>query len=283
MRQFSCGLVCFAASLVCITAAPHAFAFCRTTTCDVAGGHCARDANGCSLDGSPLSWAHGCLQVNVESGSLLRGISRDEVAQATQQALLTWTQARCERSEPALAFDVVASEEHDKYGVGAIRFRDQDWPHHDLRTNVALTTLTIDKSNGRILGADVELNSFGQPFFKDGSSSRYDLELVLLHEMGHVLGLGHSSEENSRMRAEYREPVHRQRWLSHDDERGVCAAYPPTRAPSCLAAGGISLCETLEECRWVALVLLSASWGVFGVLWRYRYGVWRRRASALGR
>ncbi len=263
--------------------ADDAAGFCRTTTCDVSREPCARDAQGCALDGNGLAWSDGCLRVGVEGGSQLRGISVGDVASATANALATWSHATCGRpgvgawgpAGPALAFDVRSLERGSSLvGGSAVRFRDRDWPHHDLHTNVALTTLTIEKSTGVIVEAAVELNSFSQPFFSDGSSNRYDLELVLLHEMGHVLGLSHSGVESSRMTAEYGEPEDRRRWLSNDDEQGVCSAYPPTRTPSCVAPGGTpSLCETLEECRWVALVMLSMCWAVFGVLWRYRYRV----------
>jgi hypothetical protein len=265
----------------------HALAYCRTTTCDVTSGECARDVHGCATVGHALSWPSGCIPVRVEGGSRLRGISVDDVRQAATKALGTWTQAECGGgSLPSLTFQVAATEDMKGVvdGASAVRFRDRDWPHHDLNTNVALTTLTIDKTTGHVLNADVELNSFAQPFFSDGSLSKYDLELVLLHEMGHVLGLGHSRAATSKMSASYFEPSHGLRWLSGDDELGVCSAYPPTRSPMCLATmGEFSLCETLEECRWVALALLCSCWGVFGVFWRYRYRVYVSRRKAHGR
>lgn len=267
----------------------HAAAYCRTTTCDVGGGECERDAQGCSSEGQTLIWPTGCVPVRIEGGSALRRISVDDLTLAATNALDTWTQAECGvGARPALAFDIVAADEAGSSsraaGASAVRFRDQDWPHHDLNTNVALTTLTIDKTTGHVLDADVELNSFAQPFFSGGSLSRYDLELVLLHEMGHVIGLGHSSAVASRMSSHYFEPTHGLRWLAGDDELGVCSAYPPTRSPVCLATvGGFSLCETLEECRWVALFLLCACWAVFGIFWRYRYRVYVSHRKALGR
>lgn len=260
-------------------------AYCQTTTCDVAHEPCVRDAQGCAIEGRALVWPSGCIPVRVEGGSPLRGIDVGDVTQAATKALVTWTQAECgSGGGPALAFDVALQSPPQSAGISAVRFRDQDWPHHDLHTNVALTTLTIDKATGHIMNADVELNSFSQPFFSDGSLTKYDLELVLLHEMGHVLGLGHSRAAASKMSAEYAEPRLGLRWLGSDDEHGVCAAYPPTRSAVCSASlGGFSLCETLEECRWVALLLLSSCWAVFGVFWRYRYRVYVSRRKAYAR
>lgn len=267
-----------ALALVSLSVPPHARAFCQATTCDVSQGDCLRDNQGCALVGRELTWTTGCVEMRVEGGSLLRGVSLGDVSDATSNALATWSQARCgSESTPAIAYAVVSGPLDDpNEASGAVRFLDGEWPHHDLHSNVALTTLTVDRSTGHILRANVDLNSFAQPFFNDGALTRYDLELVLLHEMGHVLGLSHSRFEASRMSAQYAVPEHRQRWLSKDDEQGVCAAYPPTRAPSCLATvGPLSLCETLEECRWVALGLLTLCWSVFGLLWRYRHGLCR--------
>lgn len=254
-----------------------AFGYCRTTTCDVTREACSRDELGCATEGLLLSWPSGCIPVRVEGGSQLRGIAMADVTEAANNALGTWTQAKClHGTVPSLMFDVAPAESavEARNGTSAVRFRDEDWPYHDLDANVALTTLTVDKITGNILDADVELNSFSKPFFSGGTLTKYDLELVLLHEMGHVLGLGHSGVDRSRMSAKYAEPSHGLRWLSDDDERGVCATYPPARSPQCLASvTRVSLCDTLEDCRWVALVLLSLCWGVFGVLWRYRYRV----------
>lgn len=278
--MFACGV-----GLALSSGAARCLAFCQTTTCDVAHEPCVRDAQGCAVDGHVLTWPSGCIPVRVEGGSPLRRISVGDVTQAASKALATWTQAECgSGGGPALAFDVAPQDSALSAGASAVRFRDRDWPHHDLHTNVALTTLTIDKTTGHIMDADVELNSFSQPFFSDGSLTKYDLELVLLHEMGHVLGLSHSRAAASKMSAEYAEPRLGLRWLASDDEHGVCAAYPPTRSAVCSASvGGFALCETLEECRWVALVMLSLCWAVFGVFWRYRYRVYVSRRKGYSR
>jgi hypothetical protein len=57
--------------------------------------------------------------------------------------------------------------------------------------------------------------------------SVYDLETVLLHELGHVLGLGHSSDTNAVMVATYADV---RRNLRIDDQRGVTYLYPEAGA-----------------------------------------------------
>lgn len=259
-----------------------AFAYCRATTCDVAQTECARDAAGCSLDGVPLTWDGQCVGVNVGAGSVTRRISARQVEHAVRSAFGTWSQASCGHEQgPAFGYYVTSSDDALSPGLdgqNGVHFRDRDWPYHDLHSNVALTTLSIDRLTGRILDADVELNSFAQPFFSRSDFTKYDLELVLLHEAGHVLGLSHSTAGASQMAERYAEPENGLRWLAVDDEHAICNAYPASVAGhACqLSRAGFSLCETLEHCRWVAVVLLSACWAVFGLLWRYRFRLYRR-------
>lgn len=259
-----------------------AWAFCRTTTCDVASIECARDVAGCSLDGVPLTWDGQCVGVQVGAGSVTRGISALQVEHAVRRAFGTWSQASCGHEHgPAFGYYVTSNEYALTSGLdgqNAVHFRDRDWPHHDLHSNVALTTLSIDRLTGRIIDADVELNSFAQPFFSRSDFTKYDLELVLLHEAGHVLGLSHSTVGASKMAAHYAEPESGLRFLAADDEHAICDAYPSSVVgQSCeLSRAGFALCDTLEHCRSVAVVLLSACWVVFGLLWRYRFSLYRR-------
>ena len=57
--------------------------------------------------------------------------------------------------------------------------------------------------------------------------SGYDVKTVMLHENGHVVGLGHSSASDSIMQATYAGVQH---VLGTDDARGVTYLYPEANA-----------------------------------------------------
>jgi hypothetical protein len=71
--------------------------------------------------------------------------------------------------------------------------------------------------------ADTALNSRFR--WTTGSGSGYDVETVLLHEIGHSLGLDHSSVSGAVMEATY---AGVRRSLHEDDKRGVTYLYPET-------------------------------------------------------
>jgi hypothetical protein len=64
----------------------------------------------------------------------------------------------------------------------------------DLDRVLGSTSFLIDTSTGEIVEADVFFNTrFTWSVAPQGETGRIDLESVVLHELGHVLGLGHSA------------------------------------------------------------------------------------------
>ena len=63
----------------------------------------------------------------------------------------------------------------------------------DLDRVLGSTSFTLDNVSGEILEADIFFNSmFAWSASSGGTDGRHDIESIALHEVGHLLGLGHS-------------------------------------------------------------------------------------------
>ena len=237
-----------AGALAVLFAAGPAGAFCRTTTCDVdmAQSDCTWDGDNCATSGHPLFWEDSCSWFGVQQdGSTKRHITHDQLHSAVANAFTKWGKANCGGGKtPSFAMqdtdelygDVVcAQREFNKSAANANvwMFRDADWPYVGAATTIALTTLSVEISTGRILDADVEINSYRTNITTSDVNVGADLDSIVTHESGHFLGLAHSPVADATMFANYSPSSVSIRTLSTDDEQGICAVYPPGKAPAC--------------------------------------------------
>ncbi|MCK5688117.1 matrixin family metalloprotease, partial [Myxococcota bacterium] len=109
-------------------------------------------------------------------------------------------------------------------------FYDQDWPHGGSSCSIiALTTVTYKAQNGEIIDADIEYNSEYCGFTIVGelsSSDPVDLMNTAVHEIGHVVGLGHSTNSLSTMYPQAFGNETHKRDLACDDKTGIVFKYP---------------------------------------------------------
>lgn len=72
----------------------------------------------------------------------------------------------------------------------------------DMDRVLAATTFTVNTVTGEIVESDIFFNSaFPWSTAAGGESNRYDVESIALHEVGHLLGLGHSALGETELRA----------------------------------------------------------------------------------
>ena len=117
------------------------------------------------------------------------GVTPGQLRGAVERAAATWSSV--ESANVRFAFQGMTSAEADG-GDGRTVLGFIDRP--ELDRVLGATSFTIDVVTGEIAEADIFFNSrFAFSVAPNGEPERVDLEAVVLHELGHLLGLGHSA------------------------------------------------------------------------------------------
>jgi hypothetical protein len=125
------------------------------------------------------------------------GVTATQLANAVSRGFQEW-------GRPA---DVVLSSQFVGY-TGAEPFVDDTLSvigfqsRSDLDRTLGATTFQIDSATGAIVESDIFLNStFDWSVASNGDATRFDVESIIVHELGHFLGLGHSALGETQPRA----------------------------------------------------------------------------------
>ena len=136
----------------------------------------------------PVRWAAGPIRYFVTEREVA-GVSAQAFADAIARAAATWD------AVPALPVTFSAqgftrSQPLETDGRSTIGFLDRP----DQERVLGAATFLLDSATGALLESDVYFNSrFPWSTAAAGEAGRVDLESVALHELGHMLGLGHSA------------------------------------------------------------------------------------------
>jgi hypothetical protein len=227
-------------------------AFCRSTTCKE---ECVKDDDGCP-SGAPVRWESSCVGISIDTkGSAL--LDRPEIDRALRDAMRAWNDADCGGGRhPSIQLLQVADVEcgHADYvkrgpNANVVHFRDESWDGARSQDVLALTTLRYGTSSADIHDADIAVNTANKRFALDNNvAGGFDLRVVLTHELGHLLGIGHSENKDATMYAGVETGDASPRTLSADDVAAICAAYPPNEVRACTIdpEGGLGGCEGRE-------------------------------------
>lgn len=223
--------------LLVVFAAPQAArAFCRSRTCDPDLSECELE-DGCVVSGAELYWPSDCVTFAVHAeGSRKHGISAATLERTALAAFERWSESECpDGGRPSIGAVYLGrvacdrSEFDDSVSnANIIVIRDDDWPYPGRQGVLGLTLLRFSTKTGRVDDADIEINGADHDISVGESLDGSDLDAILTHEIGHLLGLNHSSDTTATMYAEYLADASG-RTLERDDVAGICAAYPPGR------------------------------------------------------
>lgn len=241
-----------------------AMAFCRSTTCDDSRGSCKKDANGCVVEGAPVSWKSSTLVFHLHdrgTSTLVRG----EARQAIRAAFHTWSDVLCpgnlrtrlrfvEGEDISIDPYVERDSSDPTRKLNGVFFRDESWPYprSDDTTLASTFRLYGDKScPGCITSARIEINTAEARFaLPDDGPGDPDLITVMTHEVGHFIGIAHSREKDAIMMAGLCRVGNRcslgkraERRLAPDDIAAVCALYPPGEPDALGAESGAAPTE----------------------------------------
>ena len=126
------------------------------------------------------------------------GVSATDFRAAMERAFKTWEDVPT--ASLSFVFAGLTSLEPDADdGLSVLGF--QSHPEQDRV--LAATSFDFDDNTGELLEADIFFNSsFEWSTATGGDSTRFDLESVAVHEIGHFLGLGHSAIGETELRPE---------------------------------------------------------------------------------
>lgn len=164
------------------------------------------------------------------------GVSASDLAAAVDRAFKAWAAVN------GVSFTVAFQGFTDTppvTGDGATVIGFQS--HTDLNLTLGQTSFGVDATTGQLLEADIFLNSlFNWSVATAGQSGRYDVQSIATHEIGHLLGLGHSALGETQLTPVGRVVIAKQavmfpiafpagttidRSLQQDDKAGIESVY----------------------------------------------------------
>lgn len=234
---------CWVLLVVCVPVASlfittRATAYCQTTTSEQQVSSCT---DTCVTDGYPLAWPKSDVTY-VFNNKGFPGFSDTILRRIFRDAFGAWGKVTCDGKPVGLKLaaatgttSLTVGPEELEPNDSVIAHLDRDeWAALPADPNAfALTAIWYDANNGRILGADMHFNGGMDPFRECPASGcslgqpGTDLLNVATHEAGHFLGLAHSERPEATMWCDAQGNEVDKRSLASDDERGICAVYPP--------------------------------------------------------
>jgi hypothetical protein len=161
--------------------------------------------------GVQMRWAAEQVPVALDATHGSRTLDAAQVEQALDAALASWSAL----PEARVLF------EHALQAKTLVRFHHEHWPY--AKDQLAVTILIAREKSGEIVSGTIEINEQHNRFGAGG----HDLQGVLTHELGHLLGLGHSDDAHATMFATTAPGELTQRDPNDDDRAGVAWLYPP--------------------------------------------------------
>ncbi len=249
-----------AAALALLLAAPPAGAYVRSRL---------------ETTGTPVQWPDPCLKLVAHTGDPPARLTPAVIETAARAAAKAWSRSMyvCTRLQIAVEVSPDAPGPTAVDSSNHVVFRKDKWCREDGsgmpcydKSALAITAVTATRGDGAIIDADIEVNAvhfkWDDMSVPGAAPGAQDLQTVLTHEIGHLIGLDHTC-----VAAGGRHPTDEagkevpdcagaskaiqdtimypstlgvspvRRFLSGDEIKAVCAIYPAKAStPACPGA-----------------------------------------------
>jgi hypothetical protein len=199
-----------------------------------------------SPSGVELRWTALPMKFSIHQAPA-PGVTAAATQTAVRASYTTWSSVSCSyfKSKDMGVVNLPQGDENDDVNTHVWL---SSWPSSYDANALGITWTQYDPSSGKILDADTHYN----PQFTwstTGSLSAIDVQSVATHEIGHQLGLDHSSDQNATMFYATGNGDTSQRSLASDDIAGLCHIYPTgtTPPPECTSPAQCALNETCQN------------------------------------
>ena len=179
---------------------------------------------------TPVVWPSPTITLELQQDGS-DDVSDGSDLQAMANALEAWTQVPCSAATLVRGADT-ASRAVAQDGVNRITFLESNWPGGANGAG-AFTVRYRDTGTtpSHWSETDIRINGEGYSWATDGQRDRIDIQGVVTHELGHLLGLAHSSIPMATMYFVTTRGFTHNRTLHPDDQDGACFLYPQASMP----------------------------------------------------
>lgn len=173
--------------------------------------------------GRLVHWNRSQIDISVVRVDGCSCPNRMDIFGSLQRAAERWNELP---TSPTI--NIIENANNPEWGVDGVNgvYLVRDWPFSFRALAVTLTT--YNDITGELIDTDIIING-EMPYSISGERNKYDLDTVLTHELGHVLGLDESEVRGSTMFPDTSRGETDRRELSTDDIDGILSLYSNQR------------------------------------------------------
>lgn len=181
-----------------------------------------------SSTGVELKWTALPMKFNIDQVAPA-GVSTADYRAAVKASYQTWSTVSCSyyKSSDQGIVNMPWGSKQDSINTNVWT---PSWPSNYGQTALGITWTSYDPQSGKIIDADTHYNPT-YAWSTSGAANKIDVQAVATHEIGHQLGMDHSSVQDATMFYATGQGDTTGRSLSSDDIAGICHLYPSGQAP----------------------------------------------------